>query len=447
VPSEDGLVNIRIASKKIGVIADSVGHKMKRFWLSTKALTKRAIMFENIEDTLYRKFQFSIVPFVGTNHKLSGHVINDFSLNLFGGYSLGVNALEVGGMFNTVGGNVNGAQFAGLFNAVAGNVEGAQVAGLFNANRGRLRGGQAAGLINFNWAETEAVGLAGLINFGLKDSRDVRVAGLTNINFGNQTGPHIAGLFNFTTKSAGPANVAGLFNFTAGDFNGAQISGLLNFTAGEHKGAQVSGLINFAAKRLKGAQLGVFNYATRWTGAQVGFLNISDSTGGVPIGILSIVGKGYHAIELSADEVFYTNLSFRTGVRKFYNILMAGIKPSSASGDKTIWSFGYGVGTSPRLSQKLYLNIDLTASQIVAGNRIEAIHLLNKLYVGMEWRMAKNLGLSFGATLNGLVSDTMHEGYPEIFTDYKPHFLDDHTDSEGYNVKTWLGAKVGLRFF
>jgi hypothetical protein len=47
VPSENGLLNIRIASKKIGILADSVGHKMKRFWLSTKALTRRATIFRS----------------------------------------------------------------------------------------------------------------------------------------------------------------------------------------------------------------------------------------------------------------------------------------------------------------------------------------------------------------------------------------------------------------
>lgn len=447
VPSSDGLVDIRLASKKIGIFADSVGHKMKRFWLSTKALTRRAIMFENIEDSLHRKFQFSFVPFVGTNHKMSGHVINDFSVNMIGGYSLGVNVLEFGGMFNSVRGNVRGAQFAGLFNAVGGEVYGAQLAGLFNVNRGRTRAVQGAGLINFSWSETETVGLAGLINFGFRDARDVRVAGLSNINFGNQKGPHIAGLFNFTTKSSGPAQVAGLFNFTAQAVEGAQIAGLFNFTAGNHQGAQVSGLVNFTAKKMQGVQVGLLNYATRLKGSQIGLLNISDSVKGVPVGLLSIVGQGYHAIELSADEVFYTNIAFRTGVRKFYNIVTAGIQPQTLSSDVNIWTFGYGVGTSPKLRRNLYLNIDLTANQIVTGGDIEALNLLNKLYVGTEWRLSKNIGVAFGCTLNGLVTETSYDGYPEIFTDLKPEIIEDRTYSNDRTLKMWFGAKAGLRFF
>ena len=51
-------------------------------------------------------------------------------------------------------------------------------------------------------------------------------------------------------------------------------------------------------------------------------------------------------IEVSADEIFYTNLAFRTGSRKFYNILAAGMKPEKAFGtNETVWSFGYGLGT------------------------------------------------------------------------------------------------------
>ena len=39
----------------------------------------------NIKDTLYRKYQASFLPFMGTNKKLSGNIINDYSFNLLGG--------------------------------------------------------------------------------------------------------------------------------------------------------------------------------------------------------------------------------------------------------------------------------------------------------------------------------------------------------------------------
>ena len=42
-----------------------------------KNLSPGQVNVENIKDTLYRTYQFSVLPFIGTNHKLSGNFIND----------------------------------------------------------------------------------------------------------------------------------------------------------------------------------------------------------------------------------------------------------------------------------------------------------------------------------------------------------------------------------
>jgi len=273
--------------------------------------------------------------------------------------------------------------------------------------------------------------MAGLLNLTLRDSRGVHLAGLGNGTIGKQEGPHIAGLFNFSTKDTGPFQGAGLLNFSAGNLKGAQVSGLLNVTAKEIKGAQVSGLLN---------------YATRVRGAQIGLINITDSIRGVPIGLFSFVLKGYHKIEVSADEVFYTNIAFRTGVRHFYNILTVGAKPDTFEDEETYWTFGYGFGTAPRLSRTLSLNIDVTANQIVDGKSIEAINMINKLYVGLDVQMMKYLGVTFGVTLNGYVTDTTFDKYKPLFTDYTPSIITDKTYSNDINLKMWWGAKIGLRF-
>lgn len=446
VPSDQrGLTNIRIKTDKLGVFADSVGSKMKRFWHSTKNATILAVNLENINDTLHRSFQFSFIPFVGTNHKLSGHVINDYSLNMFGGYSLGVEKLEFGGLFNTVRGNVRGVQIAGLVNGVAGDVEGVQLGGMVNAVRGTTKGVQIGGLINFNWQHSEAVAIGGLINFHMQDSRGVKFAGLGNITIGNQEGPHIAGLFNFSAGSANTAHVAGIMNFAGKETKGGHLAGIMNFAGKDVSGAQVAGIVNFAGGTMRGAQVGVLNFARNVNGAQVGVLNISDSVRGIPVGVLSIVGKGYHTIELSADEIFYTNLAFRTGVRQFYNIITAGVKPQTLSHDRTYWTFGYGVGTAPKLTRWLYLNFDLTTNQVLNEDLVDGVNLLNKLYLGVEFKPARHLALTVGATLNGYVTDTAYE-YQELFTDYTPHIIYDRTYSNDLNLKMWWGGKIGLRF-
>jgi hypothetical protein len=391
----------------------------------------QAANMENIQDTLYRKFQFSVFPFVGTNHKLSGNVINDYSLNLYGGYSLGLRELEFGGLFNVVRGDVTGAQMAGVFNAVGGKMKFLQFAGIYNMNRDSVDGYQFAGMVNLNGNSTSKFSGAGLLNFTLRDSRATQVAGLGNATIGKQEGAHVAGLFNFSSKDSRIAQVAGLTNVTIGDFKGAQVSGLLNFTLRVLEGAQVSGLLN---------------YATRVRGAQVGIINATDSIHGVPIGLISFVLKGYHKIEVSTDEIFYTNVAFRTGVRQFYNILTAGAKPNTFDDEETYWTFGYGIGTAPRLSRTLSLNVDLTANQVVYGQSIEAINMINKLYLGLDFQIVKNLGVTFGVTLNGYITDTTYDKYQPLFTDYKPNIISDKTYSNDINMKMWWGGKIGLRF-
>src|SRR5690606_20856639 len=202
------LVNIAIRepADKVNIFADSVRQKIKRFW-KTK-VTPQEVNMQNIRDTLYKKFQFSIVPFVGTNHKLSGNVINDFSVNLYGGYALGVKEFEIGGIFNIIRGNMDGAQFAGIFNSVGGKMNRMQMAGILNMNRDSVKGYQFAGGINLNGNSSNKFAMAGLLNLTYRDSRGVHLAGLGNGTIGMQQGPHVAGLFNFSTQHTGPAQVS-----------------------------------------------------------------------------------------------------------------------------------------------------------------------------------------------------------------------------------------------
>lgn len=414
----------------------------------TKSATVQAINMINIDDTLHRHFQFSVVPFIGTNHKLSGNIINDYSLNLFGGYSKGTEKLEIGGYFNTVGGDVRGVQIAGLANGVAGETNGVQIAGIVNTNLQKTTGVQVAGMLNFNLDTTNTVALAGILNFGLRDSKGARVGGLGNATIGKQEGPSVAGLFNFSTHDASTTQVAGLLNFTAGSMNkGAQVAGLVNFAAQGVEGAQVSGLLNIAGGTIKGTQVGVINYATKIKGLQFGVINISDSVKGVPIGFLTFASRGgYHKIEISADEIFYTNVAFRTGVRQFYNIFTAGAKPDTFKDSETLWTFGYGLGSAPRLTRNLYMNLDLTANQVVKGSWTDAVNMINKLYIGVDYQFARKMSITAGVTLNVYVTDAAYLNYPDIFTDYKPHFFSERTSSNDINSKWWWGAKIGLRF-
>jgi hypothetical protein len=233
----------------------------------------------------------------------------------------------------------------------------------------------------------------------------------------------------------------------AKDMEGFQGAGIFNMTVKDFKGAQLASVFNFTGKRMSGAQIsGLLNVAKKVHGVQIGLVNIADSVKGIPIGLMSFVWKGYHKVEISADEIFYTNVAFRTGVHQFYNIFTAGAKPKTFNDEETFWTFGYGIGTAPRLSRKLYLNLDLTANQIVEGNSFPAMNLLNKLYLGFDYQALKKMSFTFGATLNGYITENGFDQYPPLFTDYQPDVLYTRNMGSDYNMKMWLGAKVGIRF-
>lgn len=445
--SRRGLLRIpmNVNDERLNTLADSVAEKLRRFW-HTKVLAPENLNIHNIKDTLYRTSQVSVWPFVGTNHRLSGNVINDYSFNIFGGYALGVKKFEIGGLFNIDRGDTHGAQVATIFNAVGGKPNGFQGAGIMNLNLDTVKAAQVAGLANINWLGTDRFSAAGLMNFTHGLAKGVHFAGGGNFTLGEQQGTHLAGIFNFATRSTGPVHVAGIMNFTAGDHTGGQGAGMLNFAAGNVTGTQIGGVANFAGRQMQGAQVsGVLNYATRVKGVQIGLVNIADSVKGVPIGLFSFVAKGYHQLEISADEVFYTNIAFRTGMHYFYNIFTAGAKPSTFGDEHVYWTAGYGLGTAPGLTRNLRLNADIIANQIFSGYTLDALNVVSKLYAGVEYHPRPKFGIIAGVTLNAHLTDTNYTEYPDLFTDFKPTFIDEQ-NFDNINVKMWLGAKVGLRF-
>ena len=371
---------------------------------------------QNIYDTLHRLVQVSFLPFIGTNERLSGNTINDYSINLLGGYSMGTRQIELGFFFNMDRADVSWLQLAGFGNLVGRNMYGIQAAGFFNVNGG----------------ETKAVQLAGFANTNLGESQGVQLAGFSNVNLRGMNGVQVAGIGNFTNGNSRGVQVAGFANVQVKNFNGSQFAGVSNIATEKISGSQVSGLFNYA-RRVKGTQIGLINYA--------------DSLGGVPLGLFSIVKKGYHKIELSADEIFYANLAFRTGVRKFYTILQAGFKPekSLSASDTSVWTFGYGLGTARKITRWLYVNFDLTSQHVNNGSFTNTVSLINKMHVGFDFQVAKNFSLYTGITLNGYLTRNTFSEYPKIFTDYQTHvFFDRNIDNN--NLKLWWGTKVGLRF-
>lgn len=391
------------AAAEIEILEDNAPPLGPEQEVSTKERKKDSrkesrINMRNIRDTLYRDFQVSFVPFIGSNEMLSGNVINDYSLNVLGGYSLGTQEIEIGGLFNVDRGHVAKFQIAGLFNAVGGKTNGVQVAGVINMANEKVTATQLAGTLNFNLHEVHGVQAAGVININGGPSRGVQIAGVANIQIQ--------------------------------DYQGSQIAGVLNVATHKITGTQVSGLINFG-RVVKGSQIGI--------------INVADSVHGVPVGFISLVRRGYHKLEIAADEVFYTNLAFRTGVRQFYNIFNAGIQPDDLG--NPVYTFGYGVGTAPKLTRWLFLNIDLTANHVEEGHLTLKTSLLNKLYTGFDFQLSPKFSITAGATLNAYVTRRDLSEYPALFTGYEPSFVSDREIGDNSRMRMWWGAKVGVRFF
>ncbi len=362
-------------------LGQSIAEPMKNFWV----WTKNSVGFtnlENVSDTIHRGFQFSVVPFVGTNRKISGSVVNDYSLNLLGGFSGGTNKAELGGLFNITKGDAGIVQVAGVFNQVGGQIRGLQ--------------------------------LAGVVNSAMDSVKAAQIAGVSNFTTGNVRGFQLAGVLNLATKNVQGSQIAGVLNYTHRDVTGIQIAPVLNI-------------------------------ARKVTGSQIGILNYSDSTTGAPIGLISIVRKGYHKLEIGADEMLPLNVSIRTGTRAFYNMLFAGMRPEQA--DSVTWAFGYGIGSSPRLGRKTYLNVELSSQQLNKAN-VLALNLVNRAYLGFDWQTVKGFGLFAGPTLNWRVYDNSYTDHPETFSYFTPNILSENSyPDQDLASQLWFGFRAGVRFF
>jgi len=342
-----------------------------------------------------RAFQVSLLPGLSTHGKLSSQVINNFSFNVFGGYTAGTNGIEFGGLFNIDKKDVRYFQGAGLFNIVGGHVSGVQ--------------------------------LAGVNNTVLSPAGGVQVSGVSNFIKGDFTGLQAAGVYNHVTDSVRGIQAAGVGNFAKKKVKGIQFAGVCNFSNKETVGAQISGVINYT-KRLKGIQIGL--------------INIVDSSEGYSIGLINIVLKGYHKLSFSTNEVTDVNVSFKTGNARFYSILQAGLR----SGNRNkLYAFGYGLGSDLSLNRKktLSFNPELVSTYLYAGTW-DYINLLNRAQLHLNVKINKFISLYTGPAYNVYFSDQV-TGVAGYRFPVPSSSLHTHTYSS--RVKGWLGWNAGINLF
>jgi len=391
--------------------------------------------FKNIKEPLYRKFQVSFLPYLGTNQRLSGSVSNEYSFNILGGISRSTSKVEVSGFLNVDREDVKYLQLAGFGNLVGGKSIGLQGAGFFNINDHGFEGVQMSGFINTNGRSSNGASLAGFINIQNENFRGLQGAGFININADSLQGYQSAGFMNINGKAFQGLQAAGFLNMNGGNFKGAQTAGFGNINKGELKGAQISGFFN-VAKKIKGAQIGFINYA--------------DSVEGVSLGFLSFVKHGYHRLEIAGESDSQASISFRTGTKTFYNILSAGLlKPTALDPDFPLITYGYGIGTAFQTGKKFQITLDVLSQQVTTAGIPNSIQMLNKLNVNIDFFIGKKFSFFVGPQLTYALLDMDDtEIYPQIIS-LMPEIIYAQKNFGSPNLhQRWsLGFKGGIRLF
>jgi len=127
----------------------SAGTLERSFWARILLSSRQRIQSLNLSHFFTRgNAQLSLLPFLGTNGRMSGQVMNKFSLNLIGGYTAGLNGFELGTVFNIDKREVRSVQVAGFLNLAGGTVSGVQIAGYQNIGRDTVKGVQISGVFN-----------------------------------------------------------------------------------------------------------------------------------------------------------------------------------------------------------------------------------------------------------------------------------------------------------
>lgn len=428
-PEEQVTLNISLTPKpmeladiQISELPPAGFHERKLVAALVPAKTRVAA--ENIPVIEQRPVQLSLFPFIGSNRFVSGLITNRLSVNIFAGYSGGVRGLEVGGFLNVVRNEMHGAQLSGFGNIVGKKSKGAQLSGFFNVNAGSFSGVQATGFSN---VVTDTI-------------RGAQLAGFSNVLRGPMYGTQISGFSNFTSQNVDGIQASGFANVAIKDVKVAQLSGFVNWCKNVG-GLQAAGFMNVATGISRGIQVaGFLNYATELHGLQLSVFNIADTvSSGIPIGLLSFVRKGYHTVEITANELFPINLSFKTGTRHFYNILTTGIQ-------KDWFSVGYGLGTQFRFAGWLTFSMDLTGNYVSDNNNFGSFKgTLLRFSPTFDIELARHFKLIIGPTLNGFAgldtADPATSALPVIFS------LPIHNQTIAtVPINLWIGATAGFRF-
>ena len=411
-------------------------------WL--KLSKERIANIENFSSLMRQRVQFSLLPTIGTNGRLSSATSVNSSFNLLGGIVGGVNGFELAGLFNIDVDTVRYVQIAGLFNTVGAYQEGAQVGGLFNVNLGGFRGVQLGGISNVVKKDSYGVQIAGINNLVLNRVDGVQVGGISNVVKKDVYGVQIAGINNLVLNRTSGVQLAGITNMTSDSSSVIQISGIHNQLGKNSKGIQLAGCVNMVEDGFEGIQLsGLVNYAKNMKGAQIGFINVNSSIKGIPVGFLSFSKKGLHQFEIATNEFTPLQIGFKTGINSFYNSLFVSTRITS---NVSMVGIGYGLGTSIKINERNRVFFDLQNQQLFSRFNLDK-NFLHRITVTYQFQWREKLAIAIGPTLNMLNLKNINESNTASIRSLSPYHFYRETSSSGHLIQMWAGGFIALRLF
>lgn len=331
------------------------------------------------------------------------------------------------GFSNYTSHHLNGFQFA-LTNIIGGNGNGVQL-GVTNITKDSFAGAQIS-CVNLTGKEQQGAQI-GFMNLAQNCNGAVQV-GAVNASSKETKGVQ-AGFVNATGKDLDGGQV-GFVNLAGGNTKGTQV-GFVNANAKDVDGAQV-GFVNVVGEKTAGTQIGFVNVSKTIKGTQVGFVNFVDSfSSGIPVGFLSISRKnGYYAFEISANELYYYNASFKVGVKPLYTSFGLSYNPNFLSE----FAWNAGIGSLLYVTPSFFFNPEITA----LGSIEETPQFFSQLSTSLGYT-AGVVSLKAGPTFTfGHIttpdnpSDVPTKMYQPEYSFYKTQFDDQNS--------FFIGAKAAI---
>lgn len=399
-------------------------NKVEGTWLGNLLLSSRQkVQSLNLRNFFAeRPIQSSIIPGLGTHGKLGAQVVNQFSFNVFGGYTGGSDGVEIGGLFNIDKKDVQYVQVAGLFNIVGGKVRGTQVAGIFNQNMGSVMGSQVAGIANINCGSITGAQVSGIVGTA-GGVQGVQVSGIASINSGMTQGVQVSGIVSVNEMAVDGVQVSGIASI-AEKVNSMQVSGIANI-AEDVNGIQAAGIVNIAGKM---------------TGFQFGLINIADSFCGMGLGFLNLYKNGLHRLSFFSTEVQHCNIAYKTGMRHTYGIIALGC---NVDAQQKAFSGSYGIGGEWPLGKKTAFSTEITSQVFYLGNW-KTSPVLARVQPAFTFYVRRKLSITVAPVLSFSFSNkvNLEEGYVERVLP-----ADWNTWKISGDISAWVGWQAGINLF